>query len=171
MNTGISSADINDGPIFRMGEVLCNYAEAKFELKEFNQNIADITVNKLRARGGVAPLNTMSIPMDPTRDPTVDPVLWEIRRERAVELMGEGFRFDDLRRWKKMDYTLEQKLGSWIVGSAHNNKIPILNGSAQGYISYLGVPPSPFPEYYYFYPIPSNQIVINPEIKQNPGWK
>ena len=28
---------------------------------------------------------------DPKRDQTVDPVLWEIRRERMVELMGEGF--------------------------------------------------------------------------------
>jgi hypothetical protein len=170
MNTGISSRDINDAPIFRMGEVLCNYAEVKFELGEFDQSIANETINKLRARGGVEPLNISSIPKDPTRDPTVDPVLWEIRRERAVELMGEGFRFDDLRRWKKMDYTSERKLGRWIVGSQHNNKIPILNGDSEGYISYLGLPPAPFPDYYYLYPIPSDQIVINPKIKQNPGW-
>src|SRR5690606_37441913 len=30
-----------------------------------------------------------------------DPVILEIRRERAVELLFEGFRFDDLRRWKR----------------------------------------------------------------------
>ncbi|MCH5684866.1 RagB/SusD family nutrient uptake outer membrane protein [Niabella sp. W65] len=95
------SADINDCPVFRMGEILMNYAEAQFELGQFSQAIANATINKTRARGEVAPLNISAIPNDPTRDPAVDPVLWEIRRERAVELMGEGFRFDDLRRWKK----------------------------------------------------------------------
>jgi len=49
----------------------------------------------------VASLDVANIPDDATRDPDVTPALWEIRRERAVELMGEGFRFDDLRRWKK----------------------------------------------------------------------
>ena len=41
---------------------------------------------------------------DPDRDPSVSPLLWEIRRERAVELIYEGFRQDDLRRWKKFEY-------------------------------------------------------------------
>ena len=41
---------------------------------------------------------------DPARDPEVDPVLWEIRRERRVELMMEGRRGEDLRRWAKYEY-------------------------------------------------------------------
>ena len=29
-----------------------------------------------------------------------DPMLWEINRERRVELCFEGFRLNDLKRWK-----------------------------------------------------------------------
>ncbi|PST82038.1 RagB/SusD family nutrient uptake outer membrane protein [Pedobacter yulinensis] len=166
--------DISDSPIFRMGEVLANHAEAAYELGLFNQAVADATVNKLRARGAVAPLNVTNIPNDPTRDQAVNPVLWEIRRERSIELIGEGFRFDDLRRWKKMEYAVREKLGRYITKGTDvpaNSIIPIQNGASAGYISYLGVPPGPFPEHYYLYPIPSNQIVLNPKITQNPGWK
>ncbi|WP_109695670.1 RagB/SusD family nutrient uptake outer membrane protein [Chitinophaga deserti] len=170
----IQNQDINDAPIFRMGEVLLNYAEAKYELGEFNQSIADATINKLRTRGAVAPLQVAAIPNDPQRDAAVEPLLWEIRRERAVELMGEGFRFDDLRRWKKMEYAMAQKLGRWIkkgTDVAADAKIPILNNATEGYIAYEGVPPGTWPEYYYLYPIPSNQRVLNPKLDQNTGWK
>ncbi|RAV30241.1 RagB/SusD family nutrient uptake outer membrane protein [Sinomicrobium soli] len=166
----IDFADISDAPVFRMGEILVNYAEAKFELGEFDQGTVDQTINKLRERGYIAGLDIGSIPDDPTRDPAVDPVLWEIRRERAVELMGEGYRPDDLRRWKKMDYVTERKLGRWIKRS-EVKKVPILNGASEGYIDYYGEPPAEFPGYYYLWPIPSDQIVLNPQLKQNPGWE
>ncbi len=167
----ISKKDITDYPIFRMGEVLVNHAEAAWELGKFNQEIADRTINKLRKRGDVAPMVVSKVTsgFDPTRDPDVGPVLWEIRRERAVELMGEGFRFDDLRRWKKMNYTDEPKQGRWIRSEDVAGRIPIQNDADEGYISYLGTPPA-FPDYYYLYPIPSDQIALNPKIKQNPGW-
>lgn len=171
LNENVSSKDINDAPIFRIEEVMLNYAEVKKELGGFNQSICDNTINKLRARGGVAPLNLSNIPNDPTRDPSVDPEMWEIRRERAVELMGEGFRFDDLRRWKKMNYATERKLGAWIVKAEQNNKVPTLNDAAAGYVSYEGIPPTPFPDYMYLYPLPSNQIVLTEGVvAQNPGW-
>ena len=41
---------------------------------------------------------------DPARDPEVNPVLWEIRRERRIELIMEGRRGEDLRRWAKFEY-------------------------------------------------------------------
>eukprot|EP00825_Cyclidium_porcatum_P047401 TRINITY_DN7705_c0_g1_i2.p2 TRINITY_DN7705_c0_g1~~TRINITY_DN7705_c0_g1_i2.p2 ORF type:complete len:337 (-),score=33.83 TRINITY_DN7705_c0_g1_i2:1149-2159(-) len=171
LNEGVQQCT-NDAPIFRIEEVMLNYAEAEKELGIFNQSICDQTINKLRTRGGVASLNLSNIPDDPTRDLSVDPVMWEIRRERAVELMGEGFRFNDLRRWKKMDYALERKLGRYIVAADENNKVSILNGANQGYVSYEGQAPTPFPDYYYLYPIPSNEIILSGSaLIQNPGWK
>jgi len=168
----IGWVDEHDQPIFRMGEVLVNYAEATFELGEFNQSIADQTINKLRERADVADMTVGAINagFDPNRDANVDPVLWEIRRERSVELMAEGFRFDDLRRWKKMNYATQEKLGMYIVASDFDNKIPIQNGASEGYVSRIGKP-SPWPDHYYLYPIPSNEIVLtNGSIEQNPGW-
>lgn len=171
-NLNVSSRDYNDAPIFRIEEVMLNYAEAKKELGGFNQTICDNTINRLRARGGIAPLDISNVPDDPTRDPDVDPVMWEIRRERAIELMGENFRFDDLRRWKKMDYATERKLGRWINAADENYRVPILNNAESGYVSYLKQPPTPFPDYMYLYPIPSNQIVLTDGvIEQNPGWE
>lgn len=172
-NTHVAIAwqDEHDQPIFRMGEILMNYAEAQFELGNFSQSVADATINQLRARANVASMSVGAIGagFDPDRDPTVDPVLWEIRRERAVELMGEGFRDEDLRRWRKMDYATEEKLGRYIVAADFNN-IPVQGGASEGYVSRIGVPPS-WPDYYYLQPLPSDQIVLtNNAIEQNPGW-
>jgi hypothetical protein len=168
--SGKSNHDHSDAPIFRIEEVMLNYAEAKKELGEFNQAICDQTINRLRERAGVASLELANIPDDPKRDPSVDPEMWEIRRERAIELMGEGFRFDDLRRWKKMDYATERKLGMWINKSEEPG-VPILDDADEGYVSYEGVPPTPYPDHYYLYPIPSNQILLTEGVvEQNPGW-
>lgn len=168
----ISSKDFNDAPIFRVGEVLVNYAEAKFEMGSFNQSVADATINKLRVRGEVSPMviGEIDAGFDPTRDSEIDPVLWEIRRERAIELMGEGFRREDLRRWKKMDYAAAPKLGRWVKQSDYSKNLPIQNDAAEGYIQLVPGTPPAFPDYYYLYPIPSGQRVLNPQLDQNPGW-
>lgn len=170
-NTGASSRDGADAPIFRMGEVMVNHAEAMFELGRFDQSVADVTINELRARGGVASMTvaTIDAAFDPTRDPSVDPVLFEIRRERAVELMAEGFRREDLRRWKKMDYATEVKLGRWITAASVSNEVPIQGDAASGYVQLVpGTPPS-FPEHYYLFPLPADQIVLT-SMEQNPSW-
>lgn len=171
LNTGIQNQDFADAPLFRMGEVLVNYAEAAYELNKFTQEIANQTINQLRARGGVADLDITNITEDLYRDADITPVLWEIRRERAVELMAEGFRFDDIRRWKKLqEYGNKEKLGSYVRQSDYKATFPIQNGASEGFISPFGVPPG-IPDYYYLYPIPSEEIVLNPELDQNPGWE
>lgn len=167
----LQSQDSHDAPLFRMGEVLLNHAEATFELGQFDQSVADATINKLRDRGGVAHLNIASIVPDPTRDADVDPVLWEIRRERAVEYLGEGFgRAYDIKRWGKLvEYGAQEKTGRYIVGSDYNNKVPIMNGASEGYVKMFGTPLG-VPAHYYLDPVPSDQIVLNPALEQNPGW-
>lgn len=171
-NEGVSSSDLNDDPIFRMGEVLLINAEAKFEMGQFDQEVADNTINKLRARGGVTSLAIGSITpnWDPTRDTEVDPILFEIRRERAIEMMGEGVRVDDLRRWKKMDYATEIKLGRWVKQSNYAITLPIQNDAPEGYIQLVPAAPPAFPDYYYLYPLPSDELALNSNLEQNPGW-
>ncbi len=95
----------NSIPVIRYAEVLLNYAEAKAELGNGVLSSEDwnMTIGLLRARAGVASTQPVTVDtyLQSTFYPDVTSVdLLEIRRERTIELVGEGFRFDDLRRWK-----------------------------------------------------------------------
>lgn len=131
-----SQFNVNDAPVMRLGEIVLNWIEAKTELAlsygglAITQEDLDKSVNALRNRPldavatakGVkktAKLLLGSIPDDPARDGDVTPLLWEIRRERRMELLYEGNRIKDLRRWKKLNYmdydtNLDKYLGPWI---------------------------------------------------------
>jgi starch-binding outer membrane protein, SusD/RagB family len=79
---------------------MLNFAEAKAELGTLTQADLDMSINKLRDRVGMPHL-TLNPPMDPRYASWgVSSNIVEIRRERRVELFMEGFRYDDLRRWK-----------------------------------------------------------------------
>lgn len=170
-NMALRSSTV-DYLLFGIEEVMLNYAEAKFELGEFSQSVADATINKLRVRAVIPAMNVSEIDasFDLDRDPSVDPVLWEIRRERRIELMGDGFRFRDLKRWKKGEYVNKQPLGAWVKSSDYGSKLNILGGADEGY-SILFVKPSGWLDKYYLEPIPTQEIALNPKLKQNPGWE
>ncbi|WP_290795180.1 RagB/SusD family nutrient uptake outer membrane protein [Flavihumibacter sp. UBA7668] len=98
-----------DLPIYRYAEVLLINAEAKAELGTLTQTDLDQTVNRLRRRVGMPDLSLVTSNAAPDayqaqKYPLVSGtnkgVLLEIRRERRIELACEGFRFDDLYRWK-----------------------------------------------------------------------
>ena len=101
-----------DLPVYRYAEVLLNYAEAKAELGTLTQDDLDNSINLIRRRVGMPDLNMSSANANPDRYLSSDDtgysnvtstnkgVILEIRRERTIELMQEGFRFDDLVRWK-----------------------------------------------------------------------
>lgn len=158
--------------LFGIEEVMLNYAEAMFELGKFNQEIADKTINKLRARAGIPSMKVSEIDenFDLNRDKSVDPILWEIRRERRVELLGDGFRFNDLKRWKKGTYVNKQPLGLWINNANYGNKLTIKNGAPEGYAVLYNIPAG-WLDKYYLEPIPSQEIALNPKLTQNPGWE
>ena len=116
---GQSSTNTTDAPLMKLNEVMLNYLEAAAELSElgkYNLTQADFdkTINKIRARESVnMPKVTLVgnqlsasgvVINDPDRDQDINPILWEIRRERRIELVFEGIRFNDLRRWKKLEY-------------------------------------------------------------------
>ncbi len=201
----------SDKPIFTIEEVLLNYAEAAWELGQFGQSVADITINRLRERAGVANMNVAEIDanFDPNRDKgtaawtqgydaltnyEVDPVLWEIRRERMVELMGQGFSFYDIKRWHKAPwYVNRQPCGMWITATnvpygtgkytgdfVDYNTIntsgyanPQNNAAGSGWIYTI---PGPLAtgkgwlDTYYLNMVPTDQINLNPNLKQNPGY-
>ena len=166
-----SNNSTNDYPLFRIEEVMLNYAEVMFEMGTFSQAAADATINKLRSRVAMPNMIVAQIngSFDAKRDLTVDPVLWEIRRERRVELMGEGFRFNDIKRWKKGNYLDKQALGVWVKNADYGNKLKINGGGTQGYVEFFGKPVG-WLDKYYLEPLPTQDMVLNPSLKPNPGY-
>lgn len=108
--------------LIRLGEVLLNYAEAKAEQGTLTDQDWTNTIGALRNRAGITGgLDSKPTVLDnylrETYFPDIsDPVILEIRRERAVELLFEGFRFDDLRRWKSGDLFKKSWTGMYISG-------------------------------------------------------
>lgn len=112
-----------DLPIMRYAEVLLINAEAKAELGKLTQTDIDATVNKIRARVGMPALNLAAANATPDSylanqyslvTGANKGVLLEIRRERRVELACEGFRFDDLYRWKSGNILAKAPSGMYI---------------------------------------------------------
>lgn len=93
----------NSIPIIRYAEVLLNYAEAKAELGTFGPAEWEQTIKPLRARAGVSGSEPAAADtyLQTTFFPNIsNKYLLEIRRERGIELCFEGFRYNDLMRWK-----------------------------------------------------------------------
>lgn len=94
----------NSISMMRYAEVLLNYAEAKAELGEMNSAVWAQTVGALRQRAGVDSKEPTTVDsyLQSVYFPEIsDRYLLEVRRERGIELVYEGLRYDDLLRWKK----------------------------------------------------------------------
>lgn len=110
-----------DLPLMRLGEILLIYAEAKAELGTLIQDDLDKSINKLRKRVGMPDMVLADLVADPILEQQYPNVtggmrnaILEIRRERRVELACEGFRQDDLMRWK-VGKLLELPQGAYIA--------------------------------------------------------
>lgn len=161
-----------DYPVIRLAEVYLIYAEAKFER---NGTISDEdlnkTINKLRTRARITNPLTNAFASANGLDIRV-----EIRRERAVELLFEGFRYNDLRRWYTAHIDLrEPMLGVKYKGTEYEThewtKDLDATFNAEGYIVIEDEGSRYFSkDKNYLFPIPSRQILLNPALEQNPGW-
>lgn len=155
-----------DFPIIRYAEVLLNYAESKYELDGFIDDVdLNISVNLLRTRAEIQLLKNDFITKNGLDMRT------ELRRERRVELAQEGFRYWDLIRWKTAEielpkdvlgnYFFADEFGSAITPQLTNeNYILVQRGSVRRFN----------PQRDYLWPIPTNELGLNPNLKQNPGW-
>lgn len=173
-----------DAPLFWLAEVYLNYAETCAELDQMGkysmvQADLDQTINKLRQRAGVQPLilsGTQSVGfVDPLKDADVTSLIWEIRRERRVELMMDGFRYQDLMRWKKGKYMDSQLNPDCFLGAKVPDNGKVLR-NAQGYITpYAAGLQRVFTDpKNYLSAVPTSQILLYPQAiqasMQNPGW-
>lgn len=202
----------NDLPIFRTAEVYLNYAEAKAELGTLTQTDLDVSVNKLRDRVNMPHLDMEAANANP--DPyLLDPVtgyrnvtganqgvILEIRRERTVELICEGFRYWDIMRWKEGKRFERPFYGMYFPGTGsydldgngtvdfviyEGEKPAVKDGVvyaslkelhlSDGNSGYITVHPDIErkwdEEKDYLYPVPTDDRVLTQgKITQNPGW-
>lgn len=152
----------NTLPLIRYAEVLLNYAEAKAELQEFNNADWDQTIKLLRQRAGIENSDMPTV-ADPYLKneffPNIsDAVLLEIRRERGIELVLEGFRYDDLRRWKLGSLLMKQYDGMYVP--AMNTPLD-LNQDGQADVSFVSKVPAEPEKGVYYYIIDNNQYKLS----------
>ena len=134
---------------------------------------------------------TVNVPFD---DPVIEEaypnvqgsnakLIREIRRERRIEMFGEGVRYDDIRRWACGNLLTLPRRGINITGAGFtpeqqqtlrdevgvNEKGELLIYS----VRYTGQNPEPQFEdpKDYLSPIPTDEIGVNPNLEQNPGWQ
>jgi len=205
-----ASKAMTDWPLFRTAEVYLNFAEAKAELGSLSQNDLDISVNKIRARVNMPALNLATANSN-TDDlllnyyPNVTKgantgVILEIRRERTIELVLEGFRQWDLFRWKEgksltgpfygcyfpgpgrydMNNDGTNDLVLWVgtretITGGTSKQIGvdvILSEGNSGYIvAYPTITTTWVENRDYLWPIPtSERVLTGGKLTQNPGW-
>lgn len=158
-----------DYPIIRYAEVLLNYAEAVFER---DGRISDDDLNKSLnlVRKRVNPYMP-SLTVDFAAQKGLD-MRTEIRRERTVELIDEGFRIDDLKRWKRAEVEMPMNLlGIKFEGTDFELTWPTASSKpldANGCIIHESG--RVWEEKHYLLPLPIDQLKLNPNLKQNPGW-
>lgn len=205
-----SNRSLNPLPLFRYGEVLLNYAEAKAELGTLTQTDLDESVNLLLDRVGMPHLNMAYANANPDtylegEYPNVTGsnkgVILEIRRQRRIELVMEGFRWNDLMRWADGPDVAKEFYGAYFPGPGSydldgngtidvviytgteppvqqgvvylklGSDVSLRNGVNGGDIVIAPNTPKVFHENRdYLNPIPTQELLLNPNLKQNPGW-
>jgi hypothetical protein len=148
-------------PEMRLADLYMLYAEA---LNEVGRGAdALLWIDQVRERAGLEGVaeswTTSSI--HPTKYTTQEGLRWIIQRERAIELMFEGSRFWDLRRWKTAADELNQGIFGWNIEQE--------SASAYYHPRLLYSPHFIAPRDYLF-PLKQNDLVVNPKLVQNPGW-
>ncbi len=162
------------GMIYRYAEALLNYAEAKAELGTITQNDLDISINVLRKRVDMPNLVIGNITTDPDWDfPSLSPLINEIRRERRVELACEGYRWNDIARWAAAgELIVGTRPKGFKASQVDKNPYPV---DEEGFLDpFQKAMPNGYGfilERDYLTSIPISELVLNPNLTQNPGWE
>ena len=172
-------------PIIRYAEGLLAYAEAAAELEMWSDDIANKTLKALRERAGVKYLAPAKDANFTDFGYTLTPVLQEIRRERRSELALQGFRLDDLMRWKadklivgkrgKGDYVGDESIlfKSYSPDNQKRIRERLTLDDNKWADPMAGTLPSGYQFHAdrdYLLPIPPSELELNKKLKQNPKW-
>jgi len=176
-----------DIKILRYADVLLMYAEAKIELNEIDASVLN-AINQVRARAyKVNVANTAAYPAITTVDQTELRAL--VRNERRIELAWENRRLDDIIRWRIAEVVLNKPVyglldpnplktnvvdkGLWFfptVTEIDENWLPDFGPMHSTGLIKMLVERNFDKNRQYLWPIPSKEIIINPNLAQNPGY-
>ena len=169
-------------PYMRLADVYLMYAEARAALATSVSELSEkpsyctsysaidaINVLRDRVNSGDYPMEHVPGNLRDTREHFID----EVRRERAVELSFEGFRWNDLQRWLLLTeppYTVKYsheferlEADSWFkdhdpkdakVGNFHKEDLITRRLESK----------------HYWFPLPDKDIYLYHGFNQNPGW-
>lgn len=201
-------ASYQDVAFIRYAEVLLNYAEAKAELGIITQDDIDRTIRLIRSRVSMPNLDMTSANQSPDAvlaalypnvSGSCQGIILEIRRERRIELVMEGFRWDDLVRWKAGKLLEPHFIGMYFPSLG---EFDLDGDGAPDLMLYTGTVPSTtaaqsveiggvlqltegdhgnligfkdntkqFDESRdYLYPLPTGDLLLNENLVQNPNW-
>ncbi|GAA3918096.1 RagB/SusD family nutrient uptake outer membrane protein [Chitinophaga oryziterrae] len=199
----------NPLPVIRYAEVLLNYAEAKAELGTITQSDLDLSIKLLRDRVAMPGMDMAAANIAP--DPYLanqythvsginKGIILEIRRERRIELVMEGFVWNDIMRWKEGHLLAVQYKGAYFPGEGNydldgdgatdlmiysgtqpstpnvqflklGTDVVLENGASGGNIIVNGTIPKTFNEERdYLFPLPTTDLLLNPRLTQNYKW-
>jgi hypothetical protein len=140
-----------------------------------------MSINLLRDRVGMPHLDLSSIAADPNAVDygyTISDALYEIRRERVIELAFEGRRMNDLMRWRAHSLFLGKRpSGTFLTPELEalhpGNYFSNTDGFIDPYQKVLTGPNGGYgfnPNRDYLFPLPSTELTLNDKLDQNPGW-
>lgn len=160
-----------DWPVIRLAEVYLNYAEALYERNgtisdadlDRSLNLVRNRVNKTMPKLSNGLVTTNGLDMRT-----------EIRRERTIELFLEGFRIDDLKRWKTAETEMPMNITGIKWSGTRWQTRWVVNGGApyaldgNGNLIFEGS--RKWAQKNYLLPIPTQQRTLNTNLDQNPDW-
>ena len=158
-------------PYMRLADVYLMYAEATAVIggrtgKSDKCTLTSVdAVNKLRDRVGAGHVSELFTSYEEYMD--------EIRRERAVELMFEGHRFNDLQRWLLLTEAPYTEKYSHEFTRVHDadwyKKNDPKDAEVVGFRKEK-ILTRVFDTKHYWFPLPDSEVYLYEEFPQNPGW-
>ena len=151
-------------PMIRLAELYLNYAEAANEVNGPTEEVYSM-LNSIRDRAGINTVeqawSDATIAATVNKHTTKDGLREIIQHERLIEFAFEGHRYNDLRRWKMAEDYLNSPVKGWSVDLSTEDGFYTLRDVGNRSFS------SPRD---YLHPISINELTINTNLIQNPGW-